>query len=282
MAPVFIKQCAVRKQLEDCTWTEIAAMSESGGANGCWHIGDKKTITLSGEVNGAFEVQIADFDFYDKADGSGKAGIVFAFTKNIINDADASYGQRFNYGSTGKINMLGDELSIIKASLPSELKALIKTVKIRNANGTTGLLPGSGPHYGPRPNCVETTDADLFPPSYAEITNGGTFYRNCIATTSSSTQRELVKEGPALELYKYSMSDNLAGTPLDKGGSTFLRTVYSTFSGYYPGYIYIKGYSINAEGKIVTLDCSLSQDFYGDENVTGTGATMGLCPMFCV
>ena len=72
MAPIFVKQSAARRQLEDCTWTEIAAMSESGGANGYWHVGDKKTITLSGEVNGIFEVQIADFDFYDKADGSGK------------------------------------------------------------------------------------------------------------------------------------------------------------------------------------------------------------------
>ena len=51
MAPIFVKQSAARRQLEDCTWTEIAAMSESGGANGYWHVGDKKTDRKSTRLN---------------------------------------------------------------------------------------------------------------------------------------------------------------------------------------------------------------------------------------
>ncbi len=284
--PIFIKNCGGKRRLQDCTWAEISQLSEAGGAKGYWHIGDKKTVTLSGEVNGSFEVQVADFDFYDKSDGSGKAGIVFAFTKNVI-DASASYGQRFNLAlgfSHAETDMLGDELAKIKSSLPSDLQSAIKKVTVRNACGTSGLLAGSGPHYGPRSGAVVSiTDVELFPPSYAEVTNGGSFTRNYINSSYDNTRTETVREGEALGLYKYSASDDLTGTPLDKGGGTFLRTVYSTFYGYFPGYIYIKGYGIN-NGKISISDSTLSYTLSLDdsENINGTGAKLGLCPMFCI
>ncbi|MCM1218139.1 MAG: hypothetical protein NC548_26940 [Lachnospiraceae bacterium] len=288
MAPIFIKGCGRKKSLSDCTWAEIEQMAESGGASRYWHVGDKKTVVLSGDVSGTFEVQVADFDFYDKADGSGRAGVVFAFTKNVIEDAHASYGQ--SYRDTVEItkqndtDMLGDELIKIKNSLPSDLKALIKTVKVKNAFGTTGLLAGSGPHYGPRSGAVKVANVDLFPPSYAEIKNGESFRRRYTDYSVGGSETEIVQEGDALELYRYSSADDLRGGPLDKGGRTFLRTVYSTYRGYYPGYIYIKSYDIQS-GKMVTYDSSLSYRltiYDEDENVVGTGATLGLCPMFCI
>lgn len=262
--------------LEDSSWTKIASASADGSAPIRWNIGDKKTVLLSGDVNGVFEVQLADFAFYDKSDGSGKAGIVFTFTKNII-IASATYGQKFNDTTLQKANMLNDELEKIKNSLPGELQTVIKEVKVQNACGTTRLISGGGSsaQYGPFANAVKTINAKLFPPSYAEVMNGGTFTRKY--ADNNKSKDEVVKEGSTLELYKYGAADNLTGMPLDKGSETFTRTVYSTYSGYYPGYIYIKSYSID-NGKLSVKDHSLSYMY----DINGTGATMGLCPMFCV
>lgn len=43
-----------------------------------------------------------------------------------------------------------------------------------------------------------------------------------------------------------------------------------------------KQLEITADGRISTGNYSLNHDFYGDENVKGTGAALGLCPMFRV
>lgn len=290
MAPIFIKQSAVGRRLEDCTWQEIDQMSEIGGANGYWHVGDKKTVTLSGEVNGTFDVRIADFDFYDKTDGSGKAGIVFAFEKNVIEDAHVNYGQNYSwyYPNNKDIDMLGDEIKKIRDSMPEELLSVIKKVNAACSMGSTGLRVGGGAAgvYAPGSSDVDANkNADIFPPSYAEVMNGGYFTRNYWYNHSNKTGKK-VEEGRALELFKHDKSDNLKDTALDKGGRGFLRTVYSTWQGHEPGYIYIKTFEINSEQKIVIKDVSLNARFYSDSSrdvrCVGTGGTYGLCPMFCV
>lgn len=292
--------------LEEMSWEEIDSVVGEGQHTNYWSVGDKKTVVLSGEIDGTFEVQIADFNFYDLSDGSGKAGIVFTFTKNVIDDAHVYNGQVYNYMRTSpatgtygqeeveidsktQYNMLGLEIEKIRNSLPSELRNVIKLVNAKCSQGTTGLVVGGGStgSYGPRPNAViNCENSDIFPPSYAEVTNGKTFTRRLHNHYPSSMgigySMETVNEGSPLELFKYDTLDDLKGTPLDKGGVGFLRTIYSTYSGYDPGYIYMKTFELNSENKVTTKDNSLNYRLYEGIECTGTGATAGLCPLFCV
>lgn len=277
--------------LQDMSWTEINQVVTQGNHANYWEVGQKKSISLTGDVTGNFEVQVADFDFYDRTDGRGKAGIVFTFTKNVIEDASVDRGQVYNSsGMNGgsSINMLEEEITKVRNSMPSELVPLIKKVNAVCSCGTTKLIVGGGANgvYGPGPNAVnQCRNSDIFPPSYAEVTNGGSFARR-YAVSYSGYGDETVKEGSALELYKHGNLDDLSSGPLDKNGKGFLRTVYSTFQGYHPGYIYMKTFELNSEKKVSIGDVSLNYSLYSDSSsdikCVGTGGTAGLCPMFCI
>ena len=64
-------------------WKFINDISESGVASSIWNVGDEIDITLTGKYAQTLTFQIWDFNYFDKADGTGKAGIVFGM-KNLM------------------------------------------------------------------------------------------------------------------------------------------------------------------------------------------------------
>ena len=66
--------------LENNSWERISQASEAGIASQLWNIGDTKKMYYESNYS-PYSVKIWDFDHYDKADGTGKAGIVFGSQK---------------------------------------------------------------------------------------------------------------------------------------------------------------------------------------------------------
>lgn len=120
------------KTLEGCTWSQIAALSESGKAKDYFEIHDKKKVMLTDGVE--IELEIIGFDHDVLAsDSSKKAGITFrcSITKNnpITYDYSMSFGST-NYSNTGLHNNLVNEFY---NKFPNELKNAIKKIVLFGA-----------------------------------------------------------------------------------------------------------------------------------------------------
>lgn len=85
--------------LANNSWEIISEVAESGAASEIWNIGDEITISFSSPYFSEATFQIADFNHFDKTDGTGKAGIVFVSKELLYADysgAVSEYGFRFN------------------------------------------------------------------------------------------------------------------------------------------------------------------------------------------
>lgn len=128
------------KSFADTSWSDIAKLSEAGYAASVFKVGDEKQITLTtGET---VTMVILGFDHDDLASG-GKAGITLG-TKNSLatsyamNSASKTYDGNSGYNAGGWLNsdMRNTTMPLIKGYLPSEVQAVIKTVKKKTSKGT--------------------------------------------------------------------------------------------------------------------------------------------------
>ncbi|MDE6125022.1 MAG: hypothetical protein K2G22_07340 [Eubacterium sp.] len=110
--------------LEKTSWAEIAEISASGMANKMWSVGDTKNIKISDEN---YTFVILDFNFDDKSDGTGKAGITFGL-KNLMSTvrkmSSAIPGYE-GFVATELYTWLQEDLFY---SLPLDLQTVIKPV----------------------------------------------------------------------------------------------------------------------------------------------------------
>lgn len=91
--------------LNDCTWEQISKISTSEQAANYFAVGDKKNITLNGQVgdyatydNQELSVYILDFNYNEES-----TGIVFGCFKNITTNIDISLDNNWNqYNTSGK------------------------------------------------------------------------------------------------------------------------------------------------------------------------------------
>ena len=113
--------------LKNNTWEQIVAASESGIASSLWKIGDEIDITLSGTFNETVTLQIWDFKHFDKADGSGKAGIVFGM-KHLMKNYQSMNSSNTNSGGWNDSAMRNTVMQNIYKSMPSNLQNAIKEV----------------------------------------------------------------------------------------------------------------------------------------------------------
>jgi len=161
--------------LKNNDWATINAVAESGNASSIWNIGDEvgaiqckipkdinKDFTNSDNISTTDIVfQIWDFNHYDKADGSGKAGIVFGM--KYLYDKFFGYMKSDRtdntdlYGGWTECDARLFAMPFIYENMPSELKPYIKTV---------GIYSNNEENY--KPDEVYSEDK-IFIPGFAEI-----------------------------------------------------------------------------------------------------------------
>ena len=153
------------QELNDTSWATIKQVSDAGAGANFWAIGDCKQITMNGKVSDGLTltnysawVFIIGFNHNAEREGTGITFQGFKATDNgtSVCLTDSGYestkfkGTWFNMNNTDT-NHGGWELSLmrknvmplIKAALPSDLKAVIKTSTIYtdNTGGTIDVVP---------------------------------------------------------------------------------------------------------------------------------------------
>lgn len=115
------------KRFSECTWDEIASISEAGLASYLFKLHDTKDIEIEGV--GTMTLEIADFD-HDYLEGNtsaNKAGISM-ITRDLLPDTRQMNGSNTNVGGF-PASALYDYLNgTILNGLPSDLRAALKTI----------------------------------------------------------------------------------------------------------------------------------------------------------
>lgn len=143
--------------LNDNSWSAIAKVAYTSEGANYWSVGDTKQITLNGKLSNGLTlsnyktwVYILGFDHNEAVEGKG---IVFggfktaqiggkdvALTDSKYNRANSS-GQWFNMNNNNRnsggwsgCNMRNNILPLVKAAMPSDLQAVLKTTTLYTDN----------------------------------------------------------------------------------------------------------------------------------------------------
>lgn len=215
--------------LNDCSWEDIAAISEAGMASSYWKIGDTKTITINGAVGSttfsslSVDVFILGFDHNSAKEGTNR--IHFQIGKISGKDVclcDSKYGvsgskDGFFTMSTGNTNsggwkscymrntVLGSNstptsptANTLLAALPSDLRSVMKPVT-KYSDNTGGSLSAS--------NVTATTDY-LWLLAEFEV-HGTQRYANS-AEKNNQAQYDYYKAGNSKIKYKHNATGTAA------------------------------------------------------------------------
>lgn len=121
--------------LADCTWAEIAAVSNAGKAREYFALGDQINVDIGGT---AYAFEIIGFDHDDKADGSGKAGITF-YMVDMLNDAYSMNASSTNAGGWKDCALRSTLQTSIYEQLPKEVRNVITPVTKYSSDGNGSL-----------------------------------------------------------------------------------------------------------------------------------------------
>ena len=143
------------QELNDTSWATIKQVSDAGAGANFWSVGDCKEITMNGKVSDGLTltnysawVYIIGFNHNAEREGNGIAFQGFKETKNgkpvcltdSVYDKVKESGTWFNMNNTGTNSggwqaslMRKNIMPLIKAALPSDLQAVIKTSTIFTA-----------------------------------------------------------------------------------------------------------------------------------------------------
>lgn len=203
-------------ELNDTSWTEIKQISDAGKGANFWSVGDCKQITMNGKVSDGLTlsnysawVYIIGFNHNAEREGNGIAFQGFKATKNgtsvCLIDSGYPYikesGTWFNMNNT-KTNSGGWQASLmrknvmplIKAALPSDLRAVIKPSTIFTTQGT-----GNGA-------CTATED-DVFLLAEYEVF-GSSGYRASMQEENYLKQYAYYSAGNSKVKYKHNATSN--------------------------------------------------------------------------
>lgn len=129
------------KSLQEYSWTEISAISESGFAQDYFHVGDTKIINMSDGFNSAMEIEVAimGFDHDDLSSQNKKAGITFGSVGLFsLPDIDRNHKYGFPYDTSGGWEKFDARLGLsecVLTYLPDELQNSIKFVDKKSSAG---------------------------------------------------------------------------------------------------------------------------------------------------
>lgn len=116
---------------EKASWSDIAALSESGSADKYFSVGDEKTISLT--TGEQVTLVILGFD-HDDLTGGGKAGMTIGM-KNLLATAYRMNATATNEGGWDESEMRTSTMATLLSQLPSDLQGVIKQV---NKKATAG------------------------------------------------------------------------------------------------------------------------------------------------
>ena len=116
---------------EKASWSDIAALSESGSADKYFSVGDEKTISLT--TGEQVTLVILGFD-HDDLTGGGKAGMTIGM-KNLLATTYRMNATRTNAGGWDESEMRTSTMATLLSQLPSDLQGVIKQV---NKKATAG------------------------------------------------------------------------------------------------------------------------------------------------
>ena len=132
----------IKSNLKDNTWEEVIYASENNCIPSTWKVGDEIDLTLSGKYNETVTLQIWDFKYFDKSDGSGKANICFGM-KHLMKDKEFMNPFYFNTGGWNDSYMRTTVMNNIFNSMHTELRNAIKEVNTyASLKSTTPLGKG--------------------------------------------------------------------------------------------------------------------------------------------
>lgn len=179
---------------EKASWSDIAALSESGSADKYFSVGDEKTISLTtGE-----QVTLVILGFnHDDLTGGGKAGITIGM-KNLLATTYRMNATSTNAGGWNNSQMRTSTMATLLSQLPVDLRNVVKQVnKKATAGGTSQSI---------------TTSADkLFLLAMSEIFSA-TSIENSATSTIASYADAYNAEGTQYEYYRNLIGDNNGGT----------------------------------------------------------------------
>lgn len=113
------------------SWSDIAALSESGSADKYFSVGDEKTISLT--TGEQVTLVILGFD-HDNLTGGGKAGMSIGM-KNLLATKYRMNATATNEGGWDKSEMRTSTMATLLSQFPSDLQSVIKQV---NKKATAG------------------------------------------------------------------------------------------------------------------------------------------------
>ena len=113
------------------SWSDIAALSESGSADKYFSVGDEKTISLTTGEQVTFV--ILGFD-HDNLTGGGKAGMSIGM-KNLLATKYRMNATATNEGGWDESEMRTSTMATLLSQFPSDLQSVIKQV---NKKATAG------------------------------------------------------------------------------------------------------------------------------------------------
>ena len=116
---------------EKASWSDIAALSESGSANKYFSVGDEKTISLT--TGEQVTLVILGFDHDDLTIG-GKAGMSIGM-KELLATTYRMNALSTNVGGWNESEMRKSTMTTLLSQLPSDLQSVIKQV---NKKATAG------------------------------------------------------------------------------------------------------------------------------------------------
>ena len=121
---------------EKASWSDIAALSESGSADKYFSVGDEKTISLT--TGEQVTLVILGFD-HDDLTGGGKAGMTIGM-KNLLATTYRMNATATNEGGWDESEMRTSTMATLLSQLPSDLQGVIKQV---NKKATAGGMSTS-------------------------------------------------------------------------------------------------------------------------------------------
>lgn len=158
--PATIDIALVAQELNDTSWAAIKQVSDANMGANFWSVGDCKEVTMNGKVSDGLTltnytawVFIIGFNHNAEREGNGIAFQGFKATKNDtpVCLVDSKYyssvpsGTWFNMNSSNNAggwqasSMRTAVMPLIKASLPADLQAVIKTSTIYTAAGSGNI-----------------------------------------------------------------------------------------------------------------------------------------------
>ena len=174
---------------EKASWSDIAALSESGSADKYFSVGDEKTISLT--TGEQVTLVILGFDHDDLTSG-GKAGMTIGM-KNLLATTYRMNASSTNAGGWDESEMRTSTMATLLSQLPSDLQSVIKQVNKKATEGEQGTS-------------IITSADKLFLFALAELASK-TGLENSTGTSIKNNAATYEQEGTQYEYFKNTVGD---------------------------------------------------------------------------